>query len=104
TSIELHMRLGAAHLGEGRAEEAGAALATALGGFEQRIRLGADDPFTRYYAACIRALRGETAEALDCLEKAAAKRRRFTIARARIEPALESLRGEARFRELVGQG
>jgi TolB-like protein/Tfp pilus assembly protein PilF len=104
TSIELHMRLGAAHLGEGRAEEAGTAFATGLRGFEQRIRLGADDPFTRYYAACIHALRGETAEALDCLEKAAATRRRFTIARARIEPALESLRGEARFRELVGQG
>jgi TolB-like protein/Tfp pilus assembly protein PilF len=104
TSIELHMRLGAAHLGEGRAEEAGAAFATGLRGFEQRIRLGADDPFTRYYAACIHALRGETVEALDCLEKAAAMRRRFTIARARIEPALESLRGEARFRELVGQG
>ncbi|HKC12291.1 MAG TPA: tetratricopeptide repeat protein, partial [Vicinamibacteria bacterium] len=104
TSIELHMRLGAAHLGEGRAEEAGAAFATALEGFEHRIRLGADDPFTRYYAACVHALRGETGEALDCLEKAVAMRRRFTITRARIEPALESLRGKARFRELLGQG
>jgi TolB-like protein/Flp pilus assembly protein TadD/predicted Ser/Thr protein kinase len=104
TSIELHMRLGAAYLRQGRTEEANAALATALDGFEQRIRLGADEPFTRYYAACIHALRGETAEALDCLEKAAAMRRRFTITRARIEPALEGLRGEARFQGLVGQG
>jgi hypothetical protein len=31
-------------------------------------------------------------------------RRRFTITRARIEPALEGLRGNARFQALVGQG
>jgi TolB-like protein/Flp pilus assembly protein TadD len=100
-SIELHMRLGVAYRGLGRTAEAETALATALAGFEQRVRLGADEPFTRYYAACIHALRGDSREALACLEKAAAMRRRFTIARARIEPELEGLRGEARFQELV---
>jgi tetratricopeptide (TPR) repeat protein len=101
-SIELNMRLGAAHLRMGDAKEAGAALATALQGFEKRIRLGADEPFTRYYGACVHALRGETGEALACLEKAVAMRRRFTLARARIEPEFDALRAEPRFRELVG--
>jgi hypothetical protein len=39
--------------------------------------------------------------ALDCLEKTARMRRAFTVARARIEPHLESLRGQARFRALL---
>jgi TolB-like protein/Flp pilus assembly protein TadD/predicted Ser/Thr protein kinase len=102
TIIELSMRKGAAHLRLGEAAEARQALTVALDGFEERIRLGSDEPFTRYYAACAYALRGEHPEALACLEKAAAMRRRFTIERARIEPELTGLRGEARFQELVG--
>ena len=35
---------------------------------------GADDPATRYYAACAYALRGEPEAALACLEKAAERR------------------------------
>lgn len=102
-SIELHMRLGAAYLRLGRADEARVALGVGLASFEQRIRLGADDPFTRYYAACIYALRGERQEALACLAKTVKMRRRFTVARARIEPELESLREEPRFQELLGR-
>lgn len=102
-SIELHMRLGAAYLRLERADEARVALGVGLSSFEQRIRLGADDPFTRYYAACIYALRGERQEALACLAKTAKMRRRFTVARARIEPELESLREEPRFKEILGR-
>jgi len=102
-SIELHMRLGAAYLRLERADEARAALGVGLASFEQRIRLGADDPFTRYYAACIYALRGERQEALACLAKTVKMRRRFTLARARIEPELETLREEPRFQEIVGR-
>ena len=32
------------------------------------MRAGADDPFTRYYAACAYALRGEPEPALESLE------------------------------------
>ena len=79
----------------------GGALERARGAFEQRLRLGADDPFTRYYAACVYAQRGETEEALVSLEKAAAARRSFTLARARIEPELEGLRDDHRFQRLL---
>jgi serine/threonine protein kinase/tetratricopeptide (TPR) repeat protein len=100
--IELHMRLGAAHLRLGQAEEAWAALEVARDAFEQRVRLGADDPFTRYYGACAYALRGETEEALACLAKAIRMRRAFNVARARIEPELDALRGDARLADLLG--
>jgi TolB-like protein/tRNA A-37 threonylcarbamoyl transferase component Bud32/Flp pilus assembly protein TadD len=101
-TIELHMRLGGAYQRLGSSSEAEAAFGTALQAFEERVRLGADDPFTRYYVGCIHALRGNADEALVCLEKAAAQRRRFTLARARLDPALEALRGLSRFRELTG--
>ncbi len=100
-TIELHMRLGAAYKRLGRGAEGRAALDVARGGFEQRVRLGADDPFTRYYAACVYALLGNAEEALHCLALAAQARRRFVVARARGEPELQSLRSDPRFERLV---
>jgi TolB-like protein len=100
-TIELHLRLGGAHGRLGQAGPARTALETARTAFEGRLRLGADDPFTRYYAAGIYAQLGETDEALACLERAAAERRALTVARARIEPELEPLRGEPRFQALI---
>jgi len=101
TLIELHQRIGAAHLHLGHAEEARAAFQAALAMFEERLRLGADDPFTRFYVAGIHALRGEPEQALSVLGRAVRMRRRFTVARARIEPEFASLREEPRFRDLV---
>jgi tetratricopeptide (TPR) repeat protein len=100
--IELNMRLGQACQRLGRAPAAAAAFAAAVSAFEERVRLGADDPHTRYYVAGVHALRGETEEALVSLEKAARLRRALTIARARIEPEFDGLRDEPRFRALVG--
>jgi tetratricopeptide (TPR) repeat protein len=100
--IELHQRLGSAHLRLGHAAEGAAFLARALEGFEARLRLGADEPFSRYYAACAYAVRGDVDPALAYLERAVRMRRRFTVARARIEPEFDALRGERRFRDLVG--
>jgi TolB-like protein/tRNA A-37 threonylcarbamoyl transferase component Bud32 len=102
--IELSMRTGAAHARLGHEERARAALALALDAFEQRVRLGADDPFTRYYAACVHAVRGDRALALDSLQKAAQKRRRFTLARARIEPEWDALRADPAFVALLEEG
>ncbi len=99
--VELHLRLGSAHLGLGQAERAQAELARALDAYQQRLRLGADEPFTRYYAACAHARRGEAGAALDALEQSARQARAFTIERARVEPELESLAGEPRFGELL---
>jgi tetratricopeptide (TPR) repeat protein len=99
--IELYQRLGAA-LGQlGDAPGARAALDLAIDAFERRVRLGSDDPYTRYYAAVAYALRGEAVCALDCLEKAARERRAYVVARARLEPDLRSLRDEPRFMALL---
>jgi hypothetical protein len=70
--------------------------------FEERLRLGADDPYTRFYVAGIHALRGEPEQALSSLGRAVRMRRRFNVARARIEPEFASLRDDPRFKELVG--
>jgi tetratricopeptide (TPR) repeat protein/predicted Ser/Thr protein kinase len=99
--IELHTRIGSAHRALGRPEEARRALMLAVGAFEDRLRVGADEPFTRYYVAAAWALLGEPARALDVLEAAAAMRRAYVVERARIDPDLESLRSEPRFTRLL---
>ena len=101
--IELQQRVGEAQLRLGETAAGRAALDLALEAFERRMRNGVDDAMSPYYGACAHALRGEGGPALDCLERAAARRPRLTAARAAIEPALESLHDEPRFRVLVGQ-
>jgi tetratricopeptide (TPR) repeat protein len=99
--IELHQRIGEARTRLGDAASGRAALDLATEAFERRLQTGADDPFTRYYAACAYALKGDVDAALDSLEKAVSARPRFTVARARMEPALEGLREHQRFRALL---
>jgi adenylate cyclase len=103
TTIELQMRLGAAlgRLGDRAAGEA--ALLAATSAFERRLHMGTDDAFTRYYAACAYALRGDVEAALDCLEKTARMRRAYTVVRARTEPHLAALRDQPRFRALIAE-
>jgi tetratricopeptide (TPR) repeat protein len=99
--IELQQRIGEAHLRLGHDELGQAALGLAVEAFERRVRTGATDPATPYYAACAYALRGDRAQALACLEAASERRPRLTAARAPLEPALADLRSEARFQQLV---
>jgi len=99
--IELQQRIGEAHLLLGDADEGRAALDLAVEAYERRMRTGADDAMSPYYGACAHALRGEKDQALACLERTAARRPRLTAARAAIEPALETLREEPRFRAVV---
>ena len=100
--VELHVHLGSALLALGRADEGRQALRLALDAYEERLRMGADDPFTRYYVAAAWALLGEKERALDALERAASQRRAYTSTRARIDPDFESLRSEDRFKALTG--
>lgn len=101
---ELHTRSAEALQGLGREEGARIALDRAISAFETRLRLGADDPFTRYYAACAYALRGNISSALGCLERAARLRPALTIARARNEPLLRPLHGEPAFTDILARG
>jgi serine/threonine-protein kinase len=99
--IELQQRIGDAQLRLGDAAAAQAALDLAIEAYERRLRSGVDDAMSPYYVACAHALRGERELALDRLERAAQRRPRLTAARAALEPALEPLREEARFRAVV---
>jgi serine/threonine-protein kinase len=101
--VELNARLGAAYLRLGASQRATPLFDVALASFEQRVRLGADDPFTRYYAAAIHALRGDAEPALAFLERALARQPAFTAARAAIEPEFDPLRDDPRFRRLIRQ-
>jgi tetratricopeptide (TPR) repeat protein len=97
TSIELQVKLGAAYQRLGNGEAASAQFDRALRTFQARVAKGADDPYTRYYIACLHALRGDSARALDSLERVAAELPALTAARVRRDPDLDSIRGEPRF-------
>jgi tetratricopeptide (TPR) repeat protein len=99
--IELNQRIGEAHLRLGEAAEARAALDLSIEAYDRRMRTGADDAMSPYYAAGAHALRGEKERALACLERASAGRPRLTAGRAAIEPAFASLRAEPRFQAVV---
>lgn len=100
--IELHMRLGSSLRAVGRTAEADASFATAIESFEQRLALGADEPYTRYYAAATHVMRGEDDDGLGLLEHSVRESRAFMVARARIEPEWEAVRGDPRFQRLLG--
>ena len=99
--VELNVRLGAAYLALGQKRKGHAVLDVAIEGFDRRVRLGADEPFTRYYAAAAHALKGDADSAIVFLERAAGERRAFTIERARIEPDFDNLRQDPRFKALL---
>lgn len=102
--VELNVRLGAAHLSLGETRKGQALLDLAIDAFDRRVRLGADEPFTRYYAAAAHALKGDADTAIAFLERAAAERRAFTLERARIEPEFAVLRKDLRLQRLLQSG
>jgi adenylate cyclase len=97
TSIEILMKIGAAYHRLGKAEEASRFFDRAMKKFDARVASGADDPATRYYIACLLALRGDTERALDVLERVAQALPALTAARVRRDPDFESLQNEPRF-------
>ena len=103
TLLELNVKVGAVYLRQGRQEDAERHFGRALKSFDSRVANGADDPFTRYYIACLHALRGDRDRALDSLELVAKKLPKLTAARARADVDLASLREEPRFLALTGE-
>ena len=99
--VELNVRLGAAHLALGEMRKGHALLGVAIEAFDRRVRLGSDEPFTRYYAAAAHALMGDADTAIAFLERAATARRAFTLERARIEPEFAELRKDVRLQRLL---
>jgi tetratricopeptide (TPR) repeat protein/TolB-like protein len=86
--IEIRYRIGSALVAARRDEEGRRELRAAVDLHEERLRLGADDPFTRYYAACARGSLGDVDGAVADLEYALERRRAYVLRRARGEPEL----------------
>jgi len=103
TSIELNQKLGAAFLRKGDRARAERHFELALRAHAHRVSEGADDPATRYYVAAVHALRGDTARALESLERSSERLAALNRARAPLDPDLESLRDEPRFLALVSR-
>jgi serine/threonine protein kinase/tetratricopeptide (TPR) repeat protein len=103
TLLELNVKVGATYLRQGRKDDAERHFERALKSFDSRVANGADDPFTRYYVACLHALRGDRDRALESLDRVAKSLPKLTAARARVDVDLQSLREEPRFRALIGE-
>ena len=102
--VELNARTGSSLARLGRDAEAHVRLGRAVEGFEERLRMGADDPFTRYYAAIALELRGRRDRAMESLEAAARLRPAFTVRRAEREPDFTALRRDPRFSQIASGG
>lgn len=101
--IELRQRLGSALVRAGDTAAGHAALGQSIQAFQERLHMGTDDPFTRYYAAGAHAMRGELEAAVEGLERAAAVRWAYTVERARIDPDFDALRGSPGFSALLAK-
>ena len=101
TAIELTIKIGAAYQRQGRSADASRQFDRARKMFDGLLAKGADDPFTRYYIACMYALSGDRDRALDSLERVAAKLPALTAARVRRDPDLDSLRSDPRFQAIA---
>jgi serine/threonine protein kinase/lipoprotein NlpI len=100
---ELEQKLGAAHLRKGEVEEAEKHFKQAIKRFEERLGKGSDDPFTKYYMACLYSLKGDADRALKCLSESLGPLKEINTIRAKSDPDFENLRGDERFRELIGE-
>ena len=104
TLIELNQKLGAAYFRKGMQEEAERHFKEAIKRFEERVARGADDPFTKYYIACLYALKGDLERAAKYLEETLVELRALNTVRARIDPDFETLRDDPHFQQIIGNG
>jgi adenylate cyclase len=103
TAIEINVKMGAAYYRQGRAAEARRHFERAIKMFDGLIAKGADEPFTRYYIACVHALSGAPDRAFDSLEHVASRFPALTAARMRRDPDLDPLRSDPRFVALISR-
>jgi serine/threonine protein kinase/tetratricopeptide (TPR) repeat protein len=101
TGIEIMMKLGAAYHRWGKPDDAARFFDRSVKAFERHLAKGGDDPYTRYYIACLLALRGERDRAFDMLQRVHGRLPALTAARARRDPDLDSLRDDPRFAALA---
>lgn len=100
---ELEQKLGAAYLRKGMTEESEQHFKQAIKRFEQRLGKGSDDPFTKYYIACLYALKGNSDRALKYLGESLGPLKEINTLRAKSDPDFENLREDPRFGGLIGE-
>ncbi|PYT04099.1 MAG: hypothetical protein DMF60_16390 [Acidobacteria bacterium] len=100
---ELEQKLGAAYLRKGEVEEAEKHFKQAVKRFEERLGKGSDDPFTKYYIACLYSLKGDADRALKYLGESLGPLKAINTIRAKGDPDFESIREDPRFRALIGE-
>ena len=100
---ELEQKLGAAFLRKGLTEEAEQHFKQAIKRFEERLGKGSDDPFTKYYMACLYSLKGDADRALKYLADSLGPLKAINTIRAKSDPDFGNLREDQRFRELIGE-
>jgi tetratricopeptide (TPR) repeat protein len=98
---ELEQKLGAAYLRKGDVEQAETHFKNAIRRFEQRLGKGSEDPFTKYYIACLYSLKGDADRALKYLGESLGPLKAINTLRAKSDPDFENLREDHRFREMV---
>jgi non-specific serine/threonine protein kinase len=101
--IELDQKLGAAYFRKGMTEEAETHLKRALKKFDERLGRGAADPFTKYYIACLYALRGDADNAIKYLSESLERLGTLNTIRAKTDPDFESLKDDPRFRGIISE-
>ncbi len=101
TMIELNQKLGSALLRRGETEEAERHFNLAIKKFDERVSKGADDPATKYYMACLYALKGDRERAIKYFEETLERLRDINIVRARKDPDFETLRDDPKFLKLI---
>ena len=99
---ELEQKLGAVYVRKGMTEEAEQHFKSAVKRFEQRLGRGSDDPFTKYYIACLYSLKGDSDKAIKYLGESLGPLKAINTLRAKGDPDFENLREDPRFREMIG--
>jgi tetratricopeptide (TPR) repeat protein len=100
---ELEQKMGAALLRKGMKDVAEQHFKQAIKRFEERLGKGSDDPFTKYYMACLYSLKGDTDRALKYLGESLGPLKEINTIRAKGDPDFENIRADHRFRELIGE-
>jgi tetratricopeptide (TPR) repeat protein len=99
--IEVHQKLGAAHLRLGDANAAETHFNLAVELFDARVASGADDPSTRFYVAAVWALRADAEQAVRHLSASMALLPAITRIRAQFDADFDAIRDDEGFASLL---
>lgn len=99
-TIELYQKLAAAYHRKADADTAQRYFDLTVGTFDKRLRMGADDPFTRYYIASLHALWNDAEQARRHLDLPLEKLPVFTRWRVPRDPDFDAVRATPLFAEL----